>query len=217
MAARTGAFQRGPTGIRPFPVSCLVAGGDSPCAPGEPQIPELSGTGRASGTSGSSGALLRTSRAVQCEASQIVVVSGSQQALALSARILLDTGTPVWIEEPGYEFMRDALSLTGCRVVPVPVDGEGIDVAAGMAKCRQARAAFVTPSHQFPLGVTRARRAGCNCWSGRTAPAPGSWRTITIASIATKSMPVASLQGLDGGSRVIYIGTFSKTLSLRCA
>ena len=85
---------------------------------------------------------LRTSRAVQCDASQILIVSGSQQALALSARVLLDAGTPVWIEEPGYPFMRDALSLTGCRPVPVPVDGEGLDVAAGIAKCRHARAFF---------------------------------------------------------------------------
>ena len=155
---------------------------------------------------------LRTSRAVQCEASQIVIVSGSQQALALSARVLLDAGTPVWIEEPGYPFMRDALSLTGCRLVPIPVDGEGLDVAAGIAKCRHARAAFVTPSHQFPLGVTMsaARRLQLLEWAHRA----GAWivEDDYDSEYRYESMPVASLQGLDGGARVIYIGTFSKTL-----
>ncbi len=159
---------------------------------------------------------LRTARAVQCEASQILIVSGSQQALALSARVLLDTGSPVWVEEPGYPFMRDALTLTGCRIVPVPVDGEGLDVAAGIKLSRSARAAFVTPSHQFPLGVTMsaARRLKLLEWAHRA----NSWivEDDYDSEYRYESMPVASLQGLDHGldrrSRVIYIGTFSKTL-----
>jgi len=155
---------------------------------------------------------LRTSRAVQCDASQILIVSGSQQALALSARVLLDAGSPVWIEEPGYPFMRDALSLTGCRPVPVPVDGEGLDVAAGIVKCRHARAAFVTPSHQFPLGVTMsaARRLQLLEWAHRAGAC--IVEDDYDSEYRYESMPVASLQGLDGGSRVIYIGTFSKNL-----
>ena len=75
-------------------------------------------------------AYLRTDRGVQCEASQIMVVNGSQQALDLTSRVLLDANSPVWIEEPGYEFLRHALTLSGCRLVPVPVDEEGLDVAA---------------------------------------------------------------------------------------
>ncbi len=82
-------------------------------------------------------AYLRTARAVHCEASQIMVVNGSQHALDLSARVLLDPDSPVWIEEPGYEFLRHALTLSGCRLVPVPVDGEGLDVAAGIKLCRE--------------------------------------------------------------------------------
>lgn len=155
---------------------------------------------------------LRTSRAVQCDASQIVIVSGSQQALALSARVLLDTGAPAWVEEPGYPFMRHALSLTECRTVPVPVDSEGLDVAAGIRLSRRARAAFVTPSHQFPLGATMsaARRLQLLEWAHRA----GAWivEDDYDSEYRYESMPVASLQGLDCGRRVIYIGTFSKTL-----
>ncbi|HEX3745432.1 MAG TPA: PLP-dependent aminotransferase family protein [Bryobacteraceae bacterium] len=155
---------------------------------------------------------LRASRAVQCDAAQIVIVSGSQQALALAGRTLLDAGSPAWVEEPGYPFLRNALSLTGCRTVPVPVDGEGLDVAAGIKLCREARAAFVTPSHQFPLGVTMsaARRLQLLEW----AHGAGAWivEDDYDSEYRYESMPVASLQGLDGGSRVIYIGTFSKTL-----
>jgi len=155
---------------------------------------------------------LRASRAVQCDASQIVIVSGSQQALALSARVLLDTGAPAWVEEPGYPFLRNALSLAECRMVPVPVDAEGLDVAAGMKLARRARAAFVTPSHQFPLGVTMSasRRLQLLEWAHRA----GAWivEDDYDSEYRYESMPVASLQGLDGGRRVIYIGTFSKTL-----
>jgi GntR family transcriptional regulator/MocR family aminotransferase len=155
---------------------------------------------------------LRTARAVDCEARQIMVVSGSQQALDLSARVLLGPESPVWIEEPGYELMRDALTLAGCRLIPVPVDGEGMDVAAGTKLCRKASAAYVTPSHQYPLGVTMsaARRLQLLDWAHQS----GSWivEDDYDSEYRYESMPVASLQGLDHSGRVIYIGTFSKTL-----
>jgi GntR family transcriptional regulator / MocR family aminotransferase len=155
---------------------------------------------------------LRTARAVRCEASQIMVVNGSQQGLDLSARVLLDPGSPVWIEEPGYELLRYALTLSGCRLVPVPVDGEGLDVAAGTELCPNARVACVTPSHQYPLGATMsaARRLRLLEWAHRN----GAWiiEDDYDSEYRYESMPVASMQGLDWGSRVIYIGTFSKTL-----
>jgi GntR family transcriptional regulator / MocR family aminotransferase len=157
-------------------------------------------------------AYLRTARAVRCEASQIMVVNGSQHALDLSARVLLDSDTPVWIEEPGYELLRHSLTLSGCRLVPVPVDGEGLDVAAGIQLCRNARAAFVTPSHQYPLGATMsaARRLQLLEW----AHSSNAWivEDDYDSEYRYESMPVASMQGLDPGSRVIYIGTFSKVL-----
>jgi GntR family transcriptional regulator/MocR family aminotransferase len=155
---------------------------------------------------------LRTARAVRCEASQIMIVNGSQHALDLSARVLLDPDTPVWIEEPGYELLRHTLVLSGCQLVPVPVDCEGLDPAAGMNLCPTARAAFVTPSHQYPLGSTMssARRLQLIEW----AHSHRAWivEDDYDSEYRYESMPVASLQGLDPGSRVIYIGTFSKTL-----
>jgi GntR family transcriptional regulator/MocR family aminotransferase len=157
-------------------------------------------------------AYLRTARAVHCDARQIMVVSGSQQALDLCARTMLDPGAPVWIEDPGYMLLRSALNLAGCDLVPVPVDGEGLNVAAGIRLCRQAKAAWVTPSHQYPLGVTMSasRRFQLLEW----ARGAGAWiiEDDYDSEYRYESMPIASLQGLDSDSRVIYIGTFSKTL-----
>src|SRR5580658_5768477 len=155
---------------------------------------------------------LRTARSLHCEAEQVMVVSGSQQALEISARVLFDPGSPVWIEEPGYRLAREAFALTGCRVVPVPVDQEGLDVASGIKRCPRARAAFVTPSHQFPLGVTMSasRRFQLLDWAQNT----GSWiiEDDYDSEYRYESSPIASLQGLDANARVIYIGTFSKVL-----
>jgi GntR family transcriptional regulator/MocR family aminotransferase len=155
---------------------------------------------------------LRTSRAVRCEAQQIMIVSGSQQALDLSTRVLLDPGSRVWMEEPGYWLSRQVLIAAGCRIVPVPVDAEGLDVTVGIRRCRTARAAFVTPSHQFPLGVTMSasRRLRLLDW----ARIAGAWiiEDDYDSEYRYESKPVASLQGLDEASRVIYIGTFSKVL-----
>ncbi|MFZ3216110.1 MAG: PLP-dependent aminotransferase family protein [Candidatus Acidiferrales bacterium] len=157
-------------------------------------------------------AYLRTSRAVRCEPQQIMIVSGSQQALDLSARVLLDAGNPVWVEEPGYWLARDVLTAAGCRMVPVPVDRDGLDVSAGIKRCRNARAAFVAPSHQHPLGVTMsaARRLQLLEWARRA----GSWiiEDDYDSEYRYETKPIASLQGLDSASRVIYIGTFSKVL-----
>jgi GntR family transcriptional regulator / MocR family aminotransferase len=155
---------------------------------------------------------LRTARSLRCEADQIMVVSGSQQALELTARVLLDAGDPVWVEEPGYRLAKTVFALNGCRVHPVPVDGEGLDVAAGIKLCRKARAAFVTPSHQFPLGVSMSasRRLQLLDW----ARTNGSWiiEDDYDSEYRYESSPIASLQGLDTNGRVVYVGTFSKVL-----
>lgn len=155
---------------------------------------------------------LRTSRAVRCDPHQIMIVSGSQQALELTARVLLDAGDAAWVEEPGYWLTKQVLDALGCKRVPVPVDNEGLDVAQGIHRCRNARAAYITPSHQFPLGVTMsaARRLQLLDWAERA----GSWivEDDYDSEYRYDSMPIASLQGLDRNERVIYIGTFSKTL-----
>ena len=155
---------------------------------------------------------LRTARGVRCEANQIMIVSGSQQALEISARVLLDPGNSVWMEEPGYRFARSVFSMNGCQIVPVRVDGEGLNVAAGIKQCPNARAALVTPSHQYPLGVTMSasRRLQLLDW----AESSGSWiiEDDYDSEYRYENMPIASLQGLDPNARVIYIGTFSKVL-----
>ena len=158
------------------------------------------------------GNYLRASRSVRCEWQQIMIVSGSQQALDISARALLDRGSPVWVEEPGYWLTRHILMATGCRLVPVPVDDDGLNVETGMERCRKARAAFVAPSHQYPLGATMSvsRRLQLLKW----AQSSGSWivEDDYDSEFRYDSKPIASLQGLDHSSRVIYIGTFSKVL-----
>lgn len=155
---------------------------------------------------------LRTARAVRCEAQQVMIVSGSQQALDISTRVLLDPGAQVWVEEPGYWLVHSILRAAACRPVPVTVDAEGLDVALGIKLCRQARAAFVTPSHQYPLGVTMSasRRLQLLDWARRS----GSWiiEDDYDSEYRYEHRPIASLQGLDGYRRVIYIGTFSKVL-----
>jgi GntR family transcriptional regulator/MocR family aminotransferase len=157
-------------------------------------------------------AYLRTARAVRCEAEQVMVVSGSQQALEITARVLLDPGQPMWVEEPGYRGAREALAMAGARLVPVPVDQDGMDVAAGIELCPRARAALVTPSHQYPLGVAMspARRLRLLEW----AHATGAWiiEDDYDSEYRYESQPIASLQGLDRDDRVIYMGTFSKVL-----
>jgi GntR family transcriptional regulator / MocR family aminotransferase len=155
---------------------------------------------------------LRTSRSVRCEASQIMIVSGSQQALDLSTRVLLNAGAAAWVEDPGYWLVHHVLKAAGCRAVPVPIDAQGIDVAAGVRLTRKARAAFVTPSHQYPLGVTMsaARRLRLLEWAQRE----DAWiiEDDYDSEYRYDSMPIASLQGLDRNARVIYIGTFSKVM-----
>src|SRR6201996_9272184 len=155
---------------------------------------------------------LRTARAVQAEPEQIMIVSGSQQALQIAANVLLDPGDSVWMEEPGYRLARNVFAAAGCRPVPVPVDEEGLHVAAGIKRCAQARAAYVTPSHQYPLGSTMsaARRLQLLHW----AQLHGAWiiEDDYDSEYRFASPPISSLQGLDTTSRVIYIGTFSKVL-----
>jgi GntR family transcriptional regulator/MocR family aminotransferase len=141
-----------------------------------------------------------------------LIVNGSQQALEITTRVLLNPGDRVWIENPSYRLARDVFALNECRLEPIPVDGEGLDVSAGIRKCRMARAAFVTPSHQYPLGVTMSasRRLQLIDW----AQSSGSWiiEDDYDSEYRYESLPISSLQGLDNNGRVIYIGTFSKVL-----
>lgn len=155
---------------------------------------------------------LRSSRAVHCQLDQIMVVSGSQQALDIAARVLLDSGDSIWVEEPGYRLGLAVFEAAGCRLIPVPVDKEGMNIANGIRLKRDARAALVTPSHQYPLGSTMSasRRMQLLDW----AQSCGSWiiEDDHDSEFRYESRPISSLQGMDANARVIYIGTFSKVL-----
>ena len=152
-------------------------------------------------------------RATRCSWEQVIVVSGSQQALDLCARVLLDPGDAAWVEDPCYPAARGALVGLGARLAPVAVDGEGLDVAAGEASAADSRLAYITPSHQYPLGVTMslARRLTLLDWANRS----GAWilEDDYDSEYRYSGRPLSSLQGLDAGGRVIYLGTFSKVLS----
>ncbi len=99
-------------------------------------------------------AYLKSARGVQCEADQVIIVGGAQQALDLVARVLLDADDVAWIEDPCYPGARGTLLSTGAKIVPVPVDNEGFDLASALKRDWSARLVYVTPSHQYPLGVT---------------------------------------------------------------
>jgi GntR family transcriptional regulator/MocR family aminotransferase len=151
-------------------------------------------------------------RAVRCEPSQILITTGSQQGLQLSAQVLLDADAPVWIEEPGYPGTRQALRMVGAQLIPVPVDHEGLIVAEGIRRASSAHAVYITPSHQYPLGVTMtaARRMLLLNWAARS----GAWiiEDDYDSEYRLGGRPIPSLQGLDTGARVVYVGTFSKVM-----
>jgi GntR family transcriptional regulator/MocR family aminotransferase len=155
---------------------------------------------------------LATARGVRCEWRQIIILTSTQQALDLVARLLLDPGDPVWLEEPGYLGARAALGSAGARVVPVPVDADGLTVEAGIATAPTAQLAYVTPSHQYPTGVTMSlgRRLALLEWAARSP----AWvfEDDYDSEFRYTGRPLAALQGLDRGGRVIYAGTFNKVL-----
>jgi GntR family transcriptional regulator/MocR family aminotransferase len=151
-------------------------------------------------------------RGVRCDPSQVLVTTGSQQGLQLSAYVLLDAGERVWVEEPGYSGARQALISAGAQLVRVPIDQEGLNVAEGIRRARNAHAAYITPSHQYPLGVTMSatRRMMLLNWAVRT----GAWiiEDDYDSEYRFGERPIASLQGTDTDGRVIYVGTFSKVM-----
>jgi GntR family transcriptional regulator/MocR family aminotransferase len=152
------------------------------------------------------------SRQVHCVPEQVMIVPGSQGALDLAARMLIDTGDPVWVEDPGYPGARGAFLGAGAEIVPVPVDQEGLMVSVGIERAPEAVLVYLTPSHQFPLGVTMslARRLALLDWAKRANAY--ILEDDYDSEFRFASRPLATLQGLDEAERVIYIGTFSKVL-----
>ncbi|HEU0179169.1 MAG TPA: PLP-dependent aminotransferase family protein [Blastocatellia bacterium] len=156
---------------------------------------------------------LRHARAVKCDADQVVIVNGAQQALDLIAKLLIDRGDPVAIENPGYLGVRRVLLAHGAELLPAPVDESGIVVDALTSKSKGGlKLVYVTPSHQFPTGVTLTlpRRLDLLCWAEKTGAM--IVEDDYDSEFRFGSRPIPSLQGLANGDSVIYVGTFSKVL-----
>lgn len=151
-------------------------------------------------------------RGTRCDADQVVVVGGAQRGLDLICRVLLDPGDRVWMEDPGYSGARNALVGAGAHIEPIPVDSEGLDVAAGVRRSEGARLVYVTPSHQYPTGVPMSlrRRLALLRW----ASIARAWiiEDDYDSEFRYGTRPIPCLHGLDVDGRVVYVGTFAKTL-----
>jgi len=155
---------------------------------------------------------VRAGRGTTCVADQVFVVGGTQRGLQMICSMLLDPGDRVWLEDPGYPGARSAFAQAGARTVPIRVDSQGLDVAAGTRYAPHARLAYVTPSNQFPLGVPMSlmRRLALLKWATKA----GAWVVEddydSECRYATRPLPC--LHGLDTDGRVIYVGTFAKSI-----
>ena len=154
-------------------------------------------------------AYLRSSRGMQCTAEQIVITSGAQQAISLCAQLLVEPGDGVAVENPGYRAAGHAFALAGGRLHGVPVDGEGMDCQV-LSTLNDCRVAYVTPSHQYPLGVVMslARRLELLAWAERS----GGWivEDDYDGEYRYSGAPLSPLAALDRNGRVLYVGTFGK-------
>ncbi|MDB6089662.1 MAG: transcriptional regulator, GntR family with aminotransferase domain [Gammaproteobacteria bacterium] len=152
------------------------------------------------------------SRGISCSVGQLVIVNGSQQALDFCARLLLDPGDKVVVENPGYRMAHHVFSAAGARLHGISVDHQGLKTDQ-LRRVRRATFAYVTPTHQFPLGsfLTMPRRQSLLKWAAQT----GAWilEDDYDSEYRYAVRPVPTLQSLDENGAVIYIGTFSKILS----
>lgn len=155
---------------------------------------------------------LRRARGITCTASQVVITTGSQQALDLAARALVNPGDRVVLEEPAYEGARQVFSALGARIVAVPVDKEGLQVAKLPARSSKCRAVYVTPSHQFPTGavLSASRRAQLLDWA--RANECYLIEDDYDGELRYDVRNIEAIKGADADDRVIYVGTMSKVL-----
>jgi GntR family transcriptional regulator/MocR family aminotransferase len=158
-------------------------------------------------------AYLGIARGMRCTPAQVLITAGFSGALGLVLRALALEGKPAWVEDPGFPLTRTALALAGMTVTGVPVDAEGLDVAAGRRMAPDARLAVVTPGQQAPLGMTMtlARRRTLLDW----ARASGAWivEDDYLSELQLEGRAAPALASLDHDGRVLHIGTFSKTIS----
>jgi GntR family transcriptional regulator / MocR family aminotransferase len=155
---------------------------------------------------------LHQARGLNCQPEQIIMTNGSQQAIHLAAHVLLEAGEAVWLENPGYLGARFALLQAALQVIPVPLDSEGFDLKAALQRTSNAKLAYVTPSNQFPMGITMSlpRRLALLQWAEQNR----TWILEDDYDFEYRynTKPLAALASLDTTGRVLYLGTFSKVL-----
>ncbi len=155
---------------------------------------------------------LKANRGVICDPDDVFIFNGAQDAFNRIGQMLLNPGDKVWFENPGPIGARNSLVSSGARLVPVPVDDQGIDVAAGLKICPEFRMAFVTPARQHPLGMTMSlgRRLDLLNAAGRC----GAWiiEDDYDGEFYYSGHPAPTLKSVDTTGRVIYVGTFSKVM-----
>jgi len=157
-------------------------------------------------------AYLNSSRGVKCSAEQVLILSGAQEALDRTARILVNAGEPVWMEEPGYPGADVVFRAIGARIRRVPVDSEGIDFELDRDNWHSPRLVYVTPGHQFPLGVTMSlrRRLALIEWARRMGIM--IFEDDYDSEYRYSGRPIPAMQGLDPSGVVIFAGSFSAVL-----
>jgi len=156
-------------------------------------------------------AYLSDFRAARCHSDQIVIVGGMQQAMLISAMAVLNQGEPAWIEDPGYHQARRAFALVGAKIVPKPIDDQGI-VITRSPKEPLPRIIYITPSHQFPLGITMSFERRTALLDFARVHDALIFEDDYDAEFRFTGPPLPSLQGIDNSGRVIYAGTMSKIL-----
>lgn len=155
---------------------------------------------------------LRLNRGIACEWQQVFVVAGAQQAFQLIAVTLLDPGDKVWFENPGAIGARNSLIQSGVDLVPVPVDEAGLVVEEGLRRAPEFRLAFVTPAHQQPLGVKMSLERRLALLEAAEASSAWIIEDDWDGEFCFQGAPMATLASIDRSGRVIYVGTFSKSL-----
>jgi len=155
---------------------------------------------------------LNTSRGVKCSTDQVLIVSGAQEGLDRTARLLLNPGEPAWMEEPGYPGAAVILRAVGARICGVPVDAEGLDLERGIVRWPRPNLVYVTPAHQFPLGVTMSlrRRLALLEWARKQGVM--IFEDDYDSEYRYSGRPVPALQGLDRAGMVIFGGSFSAVM-----
>ncbi|PVE22012.1 GntR family transcriptional regulator [Microvirga sp. KLBC 81] len=156
---------------------------------------------------------LAIARGLQCTADQVLVTAGFAGAIGIAVRALKLEGASAWFEDPGFPLTRKALQIAGLNIVPVPVDGEGLDVRQGISLSLHAALAVVTPGQQAPLGMTMtlARRRALLDWAARHEAY--IIEDDYLGELQLRGRAAPALASIDQDRRVLHIGTFSKTIS----